>query len=113
MLWRVLSSRAGLAVALCALLWAWHAYDKRQAVQAARDGYVRRFELIAAQAEVDALRRRIAATTEANRTLQEKIQVAEGMAVRFAAELEAFEYDTQVNTLGIVDSDLLGRLRSN
>lgn len=110
---RLLTSRAGLAVVLCALLWGWHVYDKRQAVQAAREGYVQAFVLTALQAERDALLRRAAAAEEANRTLQEKVQVAEGEALRFAQELEAFERDTQVNPEGVVDSDLLRRLRAN
>lgn len=110
---RLLSSRAGLAVVLCALLWGWHVYDKRQAVNAAREGFVRQFELTAAQTELEALRRRAAATAEANRVLQEKMQVAEGQALRFAAELEAYQNETDINPDGLVDSDLLGRLRSN
>lgn len=111
--WRLLSSRAGLAVVLCAALWGWHVYDKRQAVSAAREGFVQQFELTAAQAELDALRRRAAALEEANRTLQEKIKVAEGEALRFATELEVFERETEINPEGVVDTDLLGRLRSN
>lgn len=111
--WRLLSSRVGLAVVVCALLWGWHVHDKRQAIRAARDGFVQQFELTAAQTELDALRRRMAAADQANRTLQEKVQVAEGAAMRFAAELEAFENETQINPEGIVDSDLLRRLQSN
>lgn len=110
---RLLSSRAGLAAVLCALLWGWHAHDKRQAISAAREGFVRQFELTAAQAEMDALRRRMASAQEANRVLQEKVQVAEGEAQRFAAELEAFEHETEINPDGLVDPGLLGRLRSN
>lgn len=117
MAWRlgrtILSSRLGLAVALCALLWGAHVYDKRQAVSAARNGFVRQFELAAAQAELDALQRRAAATELANQALQEKVQVAEGAALRFAAELEAYERETQINPDGLVDSGLLRRLRSN
>lgn len=112
-LWRLLSSRVGLAVVLCGLLWGWHVYDKRQALDTAREGYVQQFELEAAQFELDALRRRAATTEQANRNLQEKVQVAEGEALRFAAELEAFEHETQVNPDGVVDADLLRRLRSN
>lgn len=111
--WRILSSRGGLAVALFALLWGWHVHDKRQALSVAREGYVRDFELIAAQTELDALKLRMAAAEIANQALQEKVQVAEGEALRFAAELEAFERDTQINPEGVVDSDLLRRLRSN
>ncbi|WP_420567827.1 hypothetical protein [Thalassovita sp.] len=110
---RLLSSRAGLAVVLCALLWGWHVYDKRQAINAAREGFVRQFELTAAQTELETLRRRMAAAEEANRVLQEKVQVAEGEALRFAAELEVFERETEINPDGVVDSGLLGRLRSN
>lgn len=109
--WRLLTSRVGLAVIACALLWAWHVHDKRQAVDAARDGFVRGFELTAVQTQLEAMRRRMAAATEANRVLQEKIQAAEGEAQRFAAELEAYGRDTKINPDGIVDADLLRRLR--
>jgi hypothetical protein len=111
--WGLLTSRGGLAVVLCALLWGWHVYDKKQALSVAREGYVQQFELAAAQAELDALRRRKAVTDEANQTLQEKVQAAQGEALRFAAELEAFKRETQINPDGVVDSDLLRRLRSN
>ncbi|WP_123585447.1 hypothetical protein [Phaeobacter inhibens] len=108
-----MTSRIGLAVVVCALLWGWHVYDKRQAVSAARDGFVREFELTAVQTELDAIRRRMSATDEANQALREKVQVATGEALRFAAELEAYEHDTQINSEGVVDSDLLERLRAN
>ncbi len=111
--WQLLSSRLGLAAVLCALLWGWHVYDKRQAIRAAREGFVQQFELTAAQVELDALLRRMAAAAEANRALQEKVQVAQGEALRFAAELETFENETQVNPDGVVDTGLLRRLRSN
>lgn len=111
--WKVLSSRLGLLIIACGLLYSWHVVDRRQAVAAAREGFVQQIELTAAQAEIDALRRRAAVTTEANRVLQEKMQVAEGQALRFAVELEAYQNETVVNPDGVVDSDLLGRLRSN
>ncbi|MEO0485261.1 MAG: hypothetical protein AAF092_05060 [Pseudomonadota bacterium] len=104
---------AGAASLALAALWAWHEYDKRQAVNAAREGFVRAFELEASQAELAALRARMASTQEANRALQKKVQLAEGTARRFAAELEAFEDETQVNPDGLVDADLMRRLRSN
>lgn len=111
--WRFLSSRAGLAVIACALLWGWHVYDKRQAVSAAREGFVRELELAAVQAELDAAHRLMAATREANQALQEKVQTAEGEALRFAVELEAFENETQINPDSVVDASLLHRLRAN
>lgn len=110
---RFLTSRIGLAVVVCGLLWGWHVYDKRQAVSAAREGFVREFELSAARAELDAMRRRMAAADGANQALREKVQAAEGEALRFATELEAYERDTQVNPEGVVDSGLLERLRAN
>lgn len=113
MIWRMLTSRIGLAVLACALLWGWHIYDKRQTVNVAREGFVREFELIAAQAELDAVRRKMVAADSANRNLREKVQVAEGEALRFAAELETYERVTQVNPDGVVDSGLLERLRAN
>lgn len=111
--WRILTSRIGLAVVVGALLWGWHAYDKRIAISAAREGFVREFEFTAVQTELKAIRRRVAAADEANQALQEKVQAATGEAQRFAAELEAYERDTQVNPEGVVDSGLLDRLRAN
>lgn len=111
--WRLLTSRIGLAVILCAGLWAWHVIDKAQAITSARDGYVLQVELAAAQAELAELRRRAAVADDANRVLQEKVQASEGEALRFAAELEAFESETDINPEGVVDGDLLRRLRSN
>lgn len=110
---RFLSSRIGLAGLLCALLWGWHLYDARQSVRAAREGMVRAFELTAAEAELEALRRRMAAADQANQALREKVQAATGEALRFAAELEAYEHDTQINPEGRVDSGLFERLRAH
>jgi len=111
--WRLLTSRVGLAVILCAGVWTWHVADKSQAINRARDGYVRQVELAAAQAELAEMRRRAAVADDANRVLQEKVQASEGEALRFAAELEAFENETDINAEGVVDGDLLRRLRSN
>lgn len=111
--WRILSSRMGLAAVLCAALWGWHVIDKARAVKAARDGYVVQVELAAAEAELAEMRRRAAVAADANRVLQEKVQVAKGEALRFAAELEAFENETEINPDGVVDGDLLRRLQSN
>ena len=111
--WRLVTSRVGLAVILCAGVWAWHVADKSQAVKSARDGYVLQVELAAAEAELAEMRRRAAVADDANRVLQEKVQASEGEALRFAAELEAFENETDINAEGVVDGDLLRRLRSN
>lgn len=111
--WRLLTCRIGLAAILCAALWAWHVYDKALAITAARDGYVLQVELAAAQAKLAELRRRAAVADDANRVLQEKVQASEGEAPRFAAELEAYENETDINPDGVVDGDLLRRLRSN
>jgi hypothetical protein len=109
---KFMTSRAGIAAAFCALLWGWHVYDKQQALRAAREGYVRAFELEAAQTELYGLRARMAATAEANRVLSEKVQAAEGVALRFERELEAYQNDTTINQDGVVDDGLLERLRS-
>ncbi|MBB5515748.1 hypothetical protein FHS89_001768 [Rubricella aquisinus] len=111
--WTLLTSRIGLAVILCGLLWAFHIHDKRQAVDAARDGFVTAFELAATEAELDAMRRRLLTATVANQSLQEKVQATEGDALRFAAELEAFKRDTDINPQCRVDDTVLRRLRAN
>ena len=110
-LWGLLTSRLGLAAVLCLALFGWHAQDKKQALKHARDGYVQEFELAAVQAELTKLQKRMRITREANQTLQEKVQWAEGEAIRFASELEAFERDTEINPECVVDSDLLLLLR--
>ena len=94
-------------------LWALHELDKSRAVKAARDGYVLQVELAEAQAELAELRRRAAVADEANRVLQEKVQASEGEALRFAAELEAYENETDINPDGVVSDDLLRRMRAN
>jgi hypothetical protein len=111
--WRLLTSRIGLAVILCSGLWTWHVIDKSQATNNARDGYVLQVQLAEVQAKLDELRRRAAVAADANALLQEKMQVAEGQALRFASELEAFENETDINPDGLVDGDILKRLRSN
>ncbi|NIZ11105.1 hypothetical protein [Pseudooceanicola sp. HF7] len=110
--WRALTSRLGLAVIACGLLWGWHLQDRAAAVEAARAGYVRQFELAAAQAELVGLKRRLAAADRTARQLQERMQIAEAEALRFATELEAFERDTTINPDGVVDGDLLRLLRA-
>jgi hypothetical protein len=111
--WQLLTSRVGLAVMLCVGLWALHVFDKSKAITSARDGYVLLVELAAAQAELAELQRRAAVADDANRVLQEKVQASTGEALRFAAELEAFENETDINPEGVVDGDFLRRLRSN
>ena len=110
--WRILTSRLGLAAIACALLWGWHVYDRRQAVQAALDGYVLESELTAARAQLEAISARAAAAETANVQLQAQLLVAETEAREQAAELEAFERDTKINPDGVVDGDLLRRLRN-
>ncbi|MBO6790593.1 MAG: hypothetical protein JJ894_08660 [Dinoroseobacter sp.] len=68
--WRLLSSRAGSGHGAVRSAVGLNVYDKRQAINAVREGFVQQFELTAAQAELDALRRRMAAAAEANRALQ-------------------------------------------
>lgn len=111
--WRLLTSRIGLAAILGAALWVWHVTDKAQALKSARDGYVQQVELTEAQEKLAELRRRAAVADDANRVLQEKVQASEGEALRFAAELEAYKNETDINPNGHVDDDLLRRLRSN
>lgn len=110
--WRILSSRLGLVAVACGLLWGWHVYDKRQAIDAALDGYVLESELSAAKAQLEAIRARAAAAETANAQLQAQLAAAEAEALEQAAELEAFERETTVNPDGVVDGDLLRRLRN-
>lgn len=111
--WGFATSRGGLVVIVVAMASTWHVFDKARAIKSARDGYVLQVELIAAQAELAELRRRAAVADNANRVLREKVQASEGEALRFAAELEAFQNETEINPDGVVDSNLLRRLRAN
>lgn len=103
---------AGVVAAGLAGLWWFHQYDKARAVAAARDGFVRDVELQAAQAERNVLRRRLEAVSLANASLSERVAESESAAQKFAQELEVFERDTEINPAGVVDGDLLRRLRS-
>ncbi len=109
---RLASSRLGLAALLCGALWAWHLHDRAAAIEAARDGYVRAVQLAAEQAKSARLARELAADRAAAQVLQKRLQVAEGQAARFAADLEAYERDTDINPDGVVDGDLLRLLRA-
>lgn len=111
--WRLLSSRAGLILVVFALLFAWHYFDKRQALSAAREGYVQQFELTAAQTELEAVKRRAAATREANRMLNTKVLSADEAARQFQIELEGYQNEISENRSCIVDDDFLRLLRAN
>jgi ribosomal protein S8 len=99
-------------VILCAALWGWHLQDRAAAIEAAREGFVREAQLTAEKAKVAHLKRQLAAGREAAQVLQERLQAAKGEAQRFAAELEAFERETEINPEGVVDGDLLRLLRA-
>ncbi|WP_299686668.1 hypothetical protein [uncultured Tateyamaria sp.] len=108
-----LKVRVALLLFVIAGLWGAHRLDKAAAVAKAMEGVVKEAELRAAEAEVTQLKARLAAAAAANENLQERAAVAEGEARRFEADLEAFEHETDVNPDGVVDDDLLRRLRSN
>lgn len=113
MISKLMTSRIGLAAILAGVLWLWHVQDRARAVEAARDGYVQAVDLIAAETELAELRRQLAVAGRANQTLSERVQVARGEALRFTAELEAYERETDLNPDGRVDDGLLRRLRAN
>lgn len=102
-----------MAVVILGLLFAWHIVDKRQAVRAAREGYVRQFELTAAQATLDALQLRAAATEEANRMLNSKIFSADEATRQFQAELKEYQNEILGNPSNTVDDDFLRLLLAN
>lgn len=109
---RLLTSRAGLVALAAVALWTWHVTDKRQAVDAAREGLVQEFELSAAQAELEALQARAAAVEAANAQLRGMLAAAEVEARQHALELEEYERETTVDPTGRVNADLLRRLRN-
>lgn len=107
---RAMTSRLGLAAMLLAGAYGWHVYDNRLAINAARDGFVREFELIAAQTELDVLRRRAIAVSAANEVLAERAATTEGEAIRMARELEEFQNATPVSMDCAVDRNIFDRL---
>lgn len=114
-IWKVVTSRAGLSVLLfCVVLgglYGWHVHDKAQAVAAARKGYVQAFELAKLKAQLEAVHHQKQVAEQANKELQEQVRSAEAEAQQYALELEAYEHETEINPDGVVDSDLLRRLR--
>ena len=113
-LFRNRTTSAITAVVVIALaLFGWHKLDKSSAVRAAVMKYVADVELTAARAQIAEANRRARIATEANTRLDEKMQAAQGDALRYEAEIEAYEQQTTVSADGRVSNDLFDRLRGN
>jgi putative IMPACT (imprinted ancient) family translation regulator len=106
------SALTAVAVILIAL-FGWHKVDKSSAVRRAVMEYVADVELTAARAQIAEANRRAAIAQEATDRLDEKVQAAEGEAMRFEAEIEAYERETTISPDGLVSDDLFDRLRGN
>ena len=100
-------------VIIMLVLFGWHKLDKSSAVRAAVMKYVADVELTAARAQIAEANRRARIATEANTRLDEKMQAAQGDALRYEAEIEAYEQQTTVSADGRVSDDLFDRLRGN
>jgi cell division protein FtsB len=107
--WRFATSRVGILVIAALALLAWHKFDKGSAVRQAVTGYVAKVELETLRAERDELRRRRAAVSLANQTLQSKIEQAEADAD--AARVELQDYVSTVDDTCRVNDPLIDRLR--
>lgn len=102
------------AVVVIALaLFSWHKFDKSSAVRAAVMKYVADVELTSARAQIVEANRRARIATEANTSLDQKVQAAQGDELRYGMEVEAYEHQTTVSADCRVGDDLFGRLRGN
>lgn len=108
--WRIATSRIGILVIAALVVFTWHKIDKGSAVRQAVTGYVAKVELETLRAERDELRRKRAAVSLANQTLQSKIEQAEADAD--AARVELQDYVSTVDDSCRVDDPLAGRLRN-
>lgn len=88
----------------------WHKIDRSNAVRAAREGYVRQVELIAAQKRLALLERRQVIADTARRHLHTEIEKA--LAEAEAAEQELEHYVSTVEDNCVVKPDLAERLRN-
>ena len=94
-------------------LFAWHKLDKSSAVRSAVSEYVAATEITALRAQIAEANRRAAIAREAADRLQERVQAAQGEALRLAAEIEQYEAENDIPTSGRVEPDLARRLRGN
>lgn len=94
-------------------LFTWHKLDKRSAVRAAVMEYVAQAELTAARAQIDEANRRAAIAEAASSRLQERVQAAEGEAIRIAREIQQYEATNDLPISGRVEPDIFDRLRGN
>ncbi|KZM47441.1 hypothetical protein [Labrenzia sp. OB1] len=110
----VLQSRAlRMLIILAAVsggFFVWHKADRSNAVRAAREGYVRQIELIAAQKQLEVLAHRQAIADTARRQLHTEIEKA--LAEAEAAEQELEHYVSTVEDNCVVKPGLAERLRN-
>lgn len=110
LVFRGITSRAGIVALICLALFAWHKIDKTSAMRRAVAGYVADVEIAAKNAELAELKRRSAVFASANRNLLS--QVAKASAEAEAANLELEQYVSTVDDDCAVDGALLERLRN-
>ncbi|WP_010137610.1 hypothetical protein [Oceanicola sp. S124] len=112
LLFRNRTTSAITAVVLVfATLFTWHKVDKGSAVRKAVAEYVADLELETARARIEEIERRARVAEEAGARLQERLQAAEGEAIRMNEEIERYAEETDVPADGLVDDGLLDRLR--
>ncbi|WP_420415141.1 hypothetical protein [Roseibium sp.] len=105
--WRnVILFAGGLVIA--AGFYGWHVLDKAAAVALAKEGLVSKVELVAAQAELQAERRRATALEAANFQFQRQVQEASALQTQQAMELDNYASTVDCG----VDGALFKRLRN-
>jgi uncharacterized protein YlxW (UPF0749 family) len=109
---RTTSMISGVVIVAVAL-FAWHKLDKSSAVRGAVTEYVAATEIAALRAQITEANRRAAIAREAAERLQERVQAAQGEALRLAAEIEQYEAENDIPISGRVEPDLARRLRGN
>ena len=109
---RTTSMISGVVIVAVAL-FAWHKLDKSSAVRSAVSEYVAATEIAALRAQIAEANRRAAIANEAAERLQERVQAAQGEALRLAAEIEQYEAENDIPISGRVEPDLARRLRGN
>ncbi|WP_102867648.1 hypothetical protein [Pseudovibrio exalbescens] len=113
LIWKVLSSRAGLAVMTMFVLFTWHKLDKGSAVRTAVAEYVAADELATARALNKALSEKLEKERAAAQAFELARQRTALEAAQLAEEIAAYEKTSSVPVQCVVSDQLVERLRAN
>lgn len=112
MIWKLITSRIGLAVIGVSLALLYHYIDKAVAVRNAEEALADKTEIAALNAENDELKRRAEIAEGALEAFTEEHVAAKEAAAEAEQELEAYVASTEVNRECVVDGSVLERLRN-